>query len=90
MLLLVNEDWIEPDSRYVLFIRLKQSASRGELCLSSTATRTHTVIITMETYAMDRRAQQHTVDIATENDNKQETLRKFLKNVECCSLVSQI
>lgn len=69
MLLLVDEDWVEPDSQYVLFIKLKQSASCGELCLSSTATSTHTVIITMETYAMDWRAQQHTVDIATENEN---------------------
>lgn len=54
MLLLVDEDRIEPDSWYVLFIRLKQSGSHGELCLLSTATRTHTVIITMETYALDR------------------------------------
>lgn len=56
MFLLVDEDWIEPDSWYVLFIRLKQSGSRGELCLPSTATSTHTVIITMETYALDQQA----------------------------------
>ena len=80
MLLLVHDDWMEPDSRYVLFIRLKQSTSRGELCLPSTATSTHTVIITMETNAMGRLAQRHTVDIAAENDPKQETWgRRFPK-----------
>lgn len=56
MLPLADEDWIEPDSWYVLFIRLKQSGSHGELCLLSTATTTHTVIITMETYALDQQA----------------------------------
>lgn len=84
MLLLVNVGWIEPDSLYVLFISLKQSASRGELCLASTATSTHTVIITMETYAMDKLAQQHTVETATEKDDKQET--RGQNSLKCCML----
>lgn len=50
VLYVVDEDWIEPDSQYVLLIRQKQSASRGEIRLPSTATSTHTVIITTETY----------------------------------------
>lgn len=81
MLLLVDEAWIESDSRYVLFIRLKQSASRGELCLPSTTTSTHTVIITMETCALNRQALQHTVDIASENYNKQEIRAEYS---HCC------
>ena len=84
MLQLVNVDWIEPDSLYVLFIRLKQSASRGELCLASTATSTHTVIITMETYAMDQLAQQHMVETATENDDKREA--RGQNSLKCCML----
>lgn len=37
-----------------------------------TATSTHTAIISMETHAMGRQ-QRHTVEIATENEGKQES-----------------
>lgn len=45
---------------------------------------THTVIITMETYAMGRQAQQHMLDIAIENNKKQETWAQ--NSLKCCML----
>lgn len=75
MLQFVDEVWMESDSWFLLFIRLKQSASQWELCLPSAVTSTHTVIITMETCAADR---QRATEVASENDNKQE-IRIFPK-----------